>query len=64
MKPDFKCTKIVKYYNVAPLKRGHPSFKNTFSLQNGRDGNISGGLLYTVQNNYFVLVTISIWGLT
>jgi hypothetical protein len=33
-------------------------------LQNGRDGNISGGLLYTVQNNYFVLVTISIWGLT
>jgi hypothetical protein len=33
-------------------------------LQNGRDGNISGGLLYTVQNNYIVLVTISIWGLT
>ena len=26
MRPDFRCTEIVKYYLVVPLKRDHPSY--------------------------------------
>ena len=33
IRPDFRCTELVKYYSIVPLKRVHPSFKDTFSLQ-------------------------------
>ena len=33
IRPSFRCTEIVKCYSNFPLKRGHPSFKATFSLQ-------------------------------
>ena len=40
-------TKIVKYYLhvIVPLKRGHPSFKATFSLQKGGGGGGGGGAI-------------------
>ena len=33
IRPDFRCTEIVKYYWLIPLKRGHPYFTTTISLQ-------------------------------
>jgi hypothetical protein len=34
IRPDFECTdQIVKYYLFVPLKKGHPSYMTTFSLQ-------------------------------
>ena len=35
IRPDFRCTEIVKYYKIIPLLRGHISYKVTFSLQKG-----------------------------
>ena len=29
-----RCSEIVQYYLIAPLKSGHPSYKVTFSLKN------------------------------
>jgi hypothetical protein len=33
IRTDFRCTVIVKYYCIVPLKRGYPSYKTTLSLQ-------------------------------
>ena len=32
MRPDFRYTEIVKYYQILPLKRGYLSYKTTCSL--------------------------------
>ena len=29
IRTDFRCTEIVKYYYIVPLKRDHPSYKAT-----------------------------------
>ena len=31
--PDLRCTEVIKYYLIVPLKKDHPSCKATFSLQ-------------------------------
>jgi hypothetical protein len=33
MRPDLRYSEIVKYYYIVTLKRGHSSYKTTFSLQ-------------------------------
>jgi hypothetical protein len=38
MRPDFRCTEIVKYYLVVPLKRDHPSYEARFQMH--RDSKI------------------------
>ena len=34
IRPDFRCIDMVKCYQIVPFKRGHLSYKVTFSLQN------------------------------
>ena len=33
IRTDFRCTVIVQYYCIVPLKRGYPSYKTRLSLQ-------------------------------
>ena len=37
IRPDFRCTEIVKFYLFKPFKRDIPSCKATFPLEEGRD---------------------------
>jgi hypothetical protein len=38
IRPDFRCTEMVKYYFIFPLKRDHSSYKATFSMHGGAGG--------------------------
>jgi hypothetical protein len=56
IRPDSRCTEIVKYYSTVLLKKGNHFYKTTFSLQKG--GFIKGGPLYN--NNQNVLVGLHV----